>query len=106
AVNANPARFDQKKADAINAEHIRRLDPADFADRLRRFLTDAGRLPAGVDDATWRAAADLVQTRIVVLSDAWPLLSFLFVAEGEFVVDGKSAGKHLQADARPVIDAA
>ena len=30
-VNSNPARFDQKKADAINAEHIRRLDEAEFA---------------------------------------------------------------------------
>ena len=34
-VNANPARFDQKKADAINAEHIRLLDPSDFTARLR-----------------------------------------------------------------------
>ena len=25
-VNSNPARFDQKKADALNAEHIRLLD--------------------------------------------------------------------------------
>lgn len=106
AVNANPARFDQKKADAINAEHIRELDPADFADRLRRFLTDAGHLPAECDDARWRAAADLVQTRIVVLSDAWPLLRFLFVEEAGFVVDEKSSEKHVNATTRPVIDAA
>ncbi len=37
-VNSNPARFDQKKADAINAEHLRRLTPEDFAGRLRAFL--------------------------------------------------------------------
>lgn len=106
AVNANPARFDQKKADAINAEHIRLLDPADFAERLQKFLTESGQLPAGVDDATWRAAADLVQTRIVVLSDAWGLLRFLFVPEEEFSVDERSANKNLGADARPVLDAA
>ena len=29
-VNPNPARFDQKKADAINAAHIRLLSPEDF----------------------------------------------------------------------------
>ena len=29
-VNSNPARFDQKKADAINAEHIRLLGSDDF----------------------------------------------------------------------------
>ena len=28
-VNSNPARFDQKKADALNAEHIRMLDVVD-----------------------------------------------------------------------------
>jgi len=32
-VNANPARFDAKKCEAINAAHVRRLDPADFAHR-------------------------------------------------------------------------
>ncbi len=31
-VNANPARFDLAKAEAINAEHIRRLDPQTFVD--------------------------------------------------------------------------
>ncbi|MGB9227191.1 glutamate--tRNA ligase, partial [Mycobacterium sp.] len=37
-VNSNPARFDQKKADALNAEHIRMLDVADFTSRLRDYL--------------------------------------------------------------------
>ncbi len=106
AVNANPARFDQKKADAINAEHIRLLAPDDFAARLRAFLTGQGLLPADVDDALWREAAALVQTRIVVLSDAWGLLSFLFVPEAEFTVDEKSAAKNLGPDAAPVIAAA
>ncbi|GAA4816669.1 glutamate--tRNA ligase [Tomitella cavernea] len=106
SVNSNPARFDQKKADAINAEHIRLLDPADFAERLRAFLTAAGQLPVDVDEAAWRAAADLVQTRIVVLSDAWGLLRFLFAPDAEFVVDEKSAAKNLKAEAVPVIAAA
>ena len=30
-VTSNPARFDLKKAEAINAEHIRLLEPDDFA---------------------------------------------------------------------------
>ena len=30
-VNPNPARFDQKKAESINGDHIRMLEPADFA---------------------------------------------------------------------------
>ena len=37
-VNSNPARFDQKKADALNAEHIRLLAEDDFTARLRDVL--------------------------------------------------------------------
>src|SRR5699024_174567 len=33
-VTANPARFDMKKAEAINATHVRLLEPEDFRDRL------------------------------------------------------------------------
>ncbi|MBY6350133.1 glutamate--tRNA ligase [Rhodococcoides corynebacterioides] len=105
SVNANPARFDQKKADAINAEHIRLLEPADFATRLRAFLEAAGH-PIGVDDAVFAEAAELVQTRIVVLSDAWGLLKFLLAPREEFTVDPASAAKNLGPDARPVLDAA
>jgi Glutamyl- and glutaminyl-tRNA synthetases len=42
-VNANPARFDPRKCEAINATHIRLLEPADFASRLVDFV--AGRRP-------------------------------------------------------------
>ena len=104
-VNSNPARFDQKKADAINAEHIRLLEPADFAARLKAFLIEHGHITADVDDARFSAAAELVQTRIVVLSDAWDLLKFLFVPESEFTVDEASAAKNIGADAAPVLDA-
>ena len=37
-VNSAPAHFDQKKADAINAEHIRMLEPADFRERLLAYM--------------------------------------------------------------------
>jgi glutamyl-tRNA synthetase len=50
-VNPNPARFDQKKADAINASHIRLLDPADFLNRLIPYLQSAGVLGSTVSDA-------------------------------------------------------
>lgn len=105
-VNSNPARFDQKKADAINAEHIRLLDTGDFARRLREFLTAHGHIGAEVDDRVFAAAAELVQTRIVVLGDAWDLLKFLFVPAEEFAVDEAAAQKNLGPDAVPVLQAA
>jgi glutamyl-tRNA synthetase len=102
-VNSNPARFDQKKADAINAEHIRLLSPEDFAARLAAFFAEHGH-DTGLDAAGFAEAAALVQTRIVVLGDAWGLLRFL--DDNEYSLDPKAAAKELGPDAAPVLDAA
>jgi glutamyl-tRNA synthetase len=102
-VNSNPARFDQKKADAINAEHIRLLDEADFTTRLRDFLAAHGH-DTGLDDVGFAEAARLVQTRIVVLGDAWGLLKFL--NDAEYELDPKAVAKELGPDAAPTLDAA
>ena len=47
-VNANPARFDAKKCEAINASHIRRLTPPELTEQLVPFLVRrrAGQRPA------------------------------------------------------------
>ena len=102
-VNSNPARFDQKKADALNAEHIRLLDLDDFTARLRSYL-DAHGQDTGLDDAGFAVAAALVQTRIVVLGDAWPLLKFF--NDSHYELDPRAAAKELGPDAAPVLDAA
>ena len=109
-VNAAPAHFDQKKADAINAEHIRMLEPADFRARLLAYMQEfpsktGTTLPADLDDDVFSLAAELVQTRIVVLSDAWDLLDFLYCGE-DFAIDEKSGRKNLKDDAKPVLHAA
>jgi glutamyl-tRNA synthetase len=102
-VNSNPARFDQKKADAINAEHIRLLDADDFAVRLREYLDSHGQ-HTGLDDRGFAMAAALVQTRIVVLGDAWGLLKFF--NDGEYALDPRAAAKELGPAAVAVLDAA
>ncbi|MFV8165397.1 glutamate--tRNA ligase [Mycobacterium sp. 134] len=102
-VNSNPARFDQKKADAINAEHIRLLTPEDFTARLRAYL-DAHGHDTGLDDAAFAEAAALTQTRIVVLGDAWGLLKFF--DDDSYEIDEKAAAKELREEAAPVLDAA
>ncbi|BBY79277.1 glutamate--tRNA ligase [Mycolicibacterium pulveris] len=102
-VNANPARFDQKKADAINAEHIRMLSAEDFTARLSAYFADHG-YDTGLDGKRFAEAADLVQTRIVVLGDAWDLLKFL--NDDEYRLDEKAAAKELKPEAVPVLDAA
>jgi glutamyl-tRNA synthetase len=102
-VNSNPARFDQKKADALNAEHIRMLETDEFTRRLGEYFRTHGH-DTGLDDEAFAEAAALVQTRIVVLGDAWGLLKFF--DDGSFALDEKSAGKELRPEAVPVLDAA
>ncbi|QKT07782.1 glutamate--tRNA ligase [Gordonia sp. X0973] len=106
-VNSNPARFDEKKAEAINAEHIRMLAPADFAARLGDYLVAQGHFAQSpADEADFRALADLIQTRIQVLGDAWDLVKFHYVADADFVLDEKSAAKNLGPEVVPVLKAA
>ncbi len=102
-VNSNPARFDQKKADALNAEHIRLLGEADFASRLRAYFVEHGH-DIGLGDAEFGLAARLVQTRIVVLTDAWDLLRFL--DDDSYQLEPRAVTKELGPGAGPVLDAA
>ena len=69
-VLGNPARFDQKKLEAINADHIRLLDVGDFTARLRDYLTEFYDFPATYPEEKFAIAAELVQTRIKTLSEA------------------------------------
>lgn len=83
-VNPNPARFDQKKAESINGDHIRMLDTADFAERITPYLAKAGLVgenPTDEQRELISAAAPLIQERLPLLGDAPGLLGFLFVDE-------------------------
>ena len=107
-VSSNPARFDQKKADAINSAHLRALAPDDFVARVVPYLVDGGVLPAEPTEEQLeivRAAAPLVQERLIVLSDAVGMMRFLFAGD-DFEPDPASAEKALGDDARPVLEAA
>ncbi len=83
-VNPNPARFDQKKAESINGDHIRMLEPADFAARIVPYLAAEGVLSvplSDADEAMLNKAAPLIQERLQLLGDAPHLLRFLFTDE-------------------------
>jgi glutamyl-tRNA synthetase len=97
-ISVNPARFDPKKCEAINATHIRLLTPEDFAARLQDFL--------GVDSPLVVQAAPLVQERVQTLGEAGEMLAFLLVDEASFVVDEAAAGKQLGDAGQAVLAAA
>lgn len=84
AVNANPARFDLKKCEAINAVHIREhLSTEDFIAACDPWLRSphAPWKPEAFDPAAFAALARLAQTRVTVLSDITDNVDFLFLEE-------------------------
>ncbi|MGY0069961.1 glutamate--tRNA ligase [Streptomyces sp. QTS137] len=85
-VNPNPARFDLKKCEAINADHIRMLDVKDFTERCRPWLKApvAPWAPEAFDEAKWQAVAPHAQTRLKVLSEITDNVDFLFLPEPVF----------------------
>ena len=86
-VNPNPARFDLKKLEAINAAHMRRLSVPDMTARAIPFLVAARLLddpPSDDQLALLSEAMPLVNERINTLSEVVPMLGFLLVDEDAF----------------------
>jgi glutamyl-tRNA synthetase len=82
-VNANPARFDLKKCEAINATHVRLMPVDAFVAACRPWLVapHAPWKPEAFDAAAFEALAPLAQTRLTVLSDITANVDFLFLDE-------------------------
>jgi len=106
-VVASPARFDLKKAEAINGAHVRMLAPEDFRDRLLPHLRAAGLVgehPSGEQLELLTAAAPLVQERMTLLGEAPGMLAFLLTADADLVVED-DARASLRPEAADVLDA-
>ena len=94
-VSANPARFDLKKCEAINAVHLRKLDVDDLAERMVPFLQKSGAIAGGPTDRQRRllhSAAPLVKDRMTVLEEAPGMLEFLVIEPERFTVDEDALG--------------
>jgi len=108
-VSSNTARFDAKKAEAINGAHLRALPVDEFARRVEPYLVATGVLagpPTEAQRALLAAAAPLVQERSIVLTDSAAMLGFLFVADEDFTPEPDAADRNLGVDAAPVLKAA
>ncbi|MDT9593925.1 glutamate--tRNA ligase [Nocardioides zeae] len=107
-VNPQPARFDTKKAEAINAAHMRTLGLDEITHRVLPFLKDAGVVGDPVSDADAQLleqAMPLVGERINKLTEAVDMLGFLFVDEEAFTRDPADVAKVLDEDGRKVVEA-
>ena len=112
-VNPNPARFDLKKAEAINASHMRLLSVAEMGDRVTPYLQSAGVLSdpvTGDQHALLAAAMPLVHERMNKLTEAEGMLGFLFASEVAFDEADRAAilndeGLRIVAAARDALSA-
>ncbi|HEV7628120.1 MAG TPA: glutamate--tRNA ligase [Streptomyces sp.] len=102
-VNANPARFDLKKCEAINATHLRELPLADFIFACEPWLRApfAPWAPEAFDQGAFEELAPLAQTRLTVLSDITANVDFLFLDEP--VEDEASWAKAMKPGAEDVL---
>jgi glutamyl-tRNA synthetase len=106
-VNPNPARFDLKKADSINASHLRTLSLSDFTQRLIPYLQKADVVSTPATPAELEIlnkAAPLIQERIQVLSESVGMLSFLFVDSSKIEIE-EDAKKGLPENAKEIAEA-
>ncbi|MFE4834089.1 glutamate--tRNA ligase [Arthrobacter sp. NPDC056691] len=107
-VLGNPARFDLKKAEAINGTHVRMLEPKVFRDRVAHYLRDAdlvGEILTDREEEILTEAAPLVQERITLLGEAPDMLAFLFKADDAIDI-ADDARKGLPGNLAEVLDAA
>ncbi len=106
-VNPNPARFDVKKAEAINGDHVRRLPLDEFVERSIPYCSGAGLfndVPRPSERALLAAAAPLVQERVNLLGEVPGMVGFLFTADDDLEIEA-DARASLDADAAAVLDA-
>jgi glutamyl-tRNA synthetase len=102
-VTRSPAFFDVRKLGAINANYLRALTPAEFAQACRPWLSSpAAPWPQAAFDATvFNTVAPLAQTRLTVLSEITSYVDFLFLDEP--AVDETSWGKAMTARAAELL---
>jgi glutamyl-tRNA synthetase len=106
-VNASPARFDLKKAIALNADWVRAVKPQELANRIKPYLVEAGVLPADPTPEQLQilaSATPLVSERMEVLSQAAGMLGFLFA--GKNLIIEEDAAKILAEPDAAVVRAA
>lgn len=107
-VNASPARFDLKKATALNADWVRALSNDELVDRVLPYLIAGGVLSAQPSDADVelvRRAMPLVSQRLEVLSQAVGMLGFLFAGD-DLVIEDDARQVLAMPNAAPVLEKA
>ena len=108
SINPNPARFDVKKAESINGDHVRLLAVEDFLDRCIPYLQSASLVSDPVTDSERSTLAEIlpyVQERVALLGEVPGMIAFLFTSDGALTIED-DARKTLGDRSTDVLDAA
>ena len=109
-ISKNPATFDPKKLDWMNAEYINAMDDSTFVDTiLLPQLEQAGcpAVRASHTDAWWNLLASIVRPRTKMPADAVSVSAPVFATAKTLVYDEKSVNKGLAKEGMgTVLDAA
>jgi glutamyl-tRNA synthetase len=100
--------FDLKKLDWLNGVHIRSLEVGEFAGRLLPYLVEDGVLGQTQslgELARLKAVAELIQTRIALLTEAPALVRPFFITDDQLTI-ADDARAQLKDDSADVLDAA
>ena len=108
SINPNPARFDVKKAESINGDHVRLLAAEDFLERCVPYLQSASLVSDPVTDSERSTLAEIlpyVQERVALLGEVPGMIAFLFTSDEALTIDD-DARKTLGDRSTDVLDAA
>ena len=109
-ISKNPATFDPKKLDWMNAEYINRMEDAEFADQIMLpELLEAGLIDEGFEaDESWvDALAAIVKPRTKMPADAAAVAAPVFASADTLEYDEKSVNKGLAKEGMgAILDAA
>ena len=108
SINPNPARFDVKKAESINGDHIRLLAPETFLERCVPYLQATSIVSDPVSEgerSTLLEILPFVQERVGLLGEVPDMVAFLFTPDNALVID-EDARKPLGDSSADVLDSA
>ncbi len=98
-VGSTGARYDMKKFNYVQSEHLRSLEGAELLAHAKAFADKTG---LKVSDAQWHAAFVTTKTRATTLVDLVEMSRFYFEAP---VLDEAAKTKFLKADRAPYLEA-
>ena len=109
-ISKNPATFDPKKLDWMNAEYINAMDDATFTDEIMLPQLEAAGISAvraEHDDAWWNLLASIVRPRTKMPADAASVAAPVFATAATLTYDEKSVAKGLAKEGMgTILDAA